>query len=77
MCNADLEGEQRDAACRSSGAGLKLLDDATERFGLSVRAYHRVLRVSRTIADLAGTSAIAPPHIAEALSLRVLDRRRN
>ena len=75
-CNASLEGEQLDAACRSSGDGLKLLEDATERFGLSVRAYHRVLRVSRTIADLAGTEEIAAPHIAEALSLRILDRRR-
>lgn len=76
-CNANLEGEQLDTVCRSSGDGLKLLEDATERFGLSVRAYHRVLRVSRTIADIAGTERIAPPHIAEALSLRVLDRRRH
>lgn len=75
-CNANLDGEQRDAACRSSRDGLKLLEDATERFGLSVRAYHRVLRVSRTIADLAGTEEIAAAHIAEALSLRALDRRR-
>jgi magnesium chelatase family protein len=75
-CNASLEGEQRDTACRSSRDGLKLLEDATERLGLSVRAYHRVLRVSRTIADLAGKEEIATPHIAEALSLRVLDRRR-
>lgn len=76
ICNANLAGEQLDAVCRSSESGLKLLEDATERFGLSVRAYHRVLRVSRTIADLAGEESIAPAHIAEALSLRVLDRRR-
>jgi magnesium chelatase family protein len=75
-CNANLEGEQRDAVCRCSEDGLQLLEDATDRFGLSVRAYHRVLRVSRTIADLAGEESIAPAHIAEALSLRVLDRRR-
>ena len=74
-CNASLEGEQLNAVCLSSGDGLKLLEDATERFGLSVRAYYRVLRVSRTIADLGGGERIAPAHIAEALSLRVLDRR--
>ena len=43
-----------------------------DRFGMSARTYHRVLRVARTIADLAGANDIAPPHVAEALSMRGL-----
>jgi magnesium chelatase family protein len=73
-CNAALEGEQLESACRTSEEGLSLLDEAIERFGLSVRAYHRVLRVSRTIADLAGASSVGAAHVAEALSLRALEQ---
>jgi magnesium chelatase family protein len=75
MCNAQLEGEQIEAACEIGDEGLALLDDAIERFALSVRAYHRVLRVSRTIADLAGADAVGTAHVAEALSLRALEQR--
>jgi magnesium chelatase family protein len=53
-----------------------LLEKAADRFNLSARAHQRVLRVSRTIADLAGDASIQPPHVAEALSLRCLDRSR-
>jgi len=53
-------------------AGSKLLTQAAERMKLSARAYHRVLKVARTIADLAGADGIAKPHIAEALSFRRL-----
>ncbi len=49
----------------------KLLLHAAERFSLSARAYHRVLKVARTLADLAGAEHVARPHIAEALSYRI------
>jgi len=49
----------------------KLLLQAAERFNLSARAYHRVLKVARTLADLAGVERVARPHIAEALSYRI------
>jgi len=52
---------------------LRLLEGATEKFRLSARAYQRVLRVARTIADLAGENSITAPQVAEALSLRQLD----
>ena len=74
ICNAGLEGEQLEALCATSDEGLSLLDEAIERFGLSVRAYHRVLRVARTIADLAGGGAVGAAHVAEALSLRALEQ---
>ena len=50
------------------------MEQAVRALGLSARAYTRVLRLARTIADLDGKDAIAPAHVAEAISLRVLDR---
>jgi magnesium chelatase family protein len=75
-CNAVLEGVALEATCTCPADGAKLIDEAMDRFGLSMRSCHRVLRVSRTIADLAGAETIAPAHVAEALSLRILDRTR-
>ena len=51
-----------------------LLRTAITRLGFSTRAYHRVLKIARTIADLAGAEEIATPHVAEAIQYRSLDR---
>jgi magnesium chelatase family protein len=52
----------------------RVLERATEKLGLSARAYHRVLKLALTLADLAGDDAIGPGHVAEAVQYRVLDR---
>lgn len=73
--NARLEGEQFAEHCDAGDQCWALLENAAEQFNLSARAHQRVLRVSRTIADLANAKNIKPPHVAEALSMRCLDRR--
>jgi magnesium chelatase family protein len=60
---------------RADAEALALLEDAMRRLALSARAYHRVLRVARTIADLADCGIVRREHVAEAVTLRQLDRR--
>lgn len=60
--------------CRISGEGSKLLKNAMEKLGLSARAYDRILKVSRTIADIDGSENILTCHLAEAINYRNLDR---
>ena len=69
--NADLAGAALEDAAAPDPEGQALLTKVAERFGLSARGYHRVLRVARTIADLEGAQAIRKPHIAEAVSYRI------
>ncbi len=59
---------------RLDEAGQKLIEQAMERLGLSARAYHRILRVARSVADLNDAAAISVPHLAEAIGYRRLDR---
>ena len=72
--NAMMSSNMVKEVCDINEAGKKLLKTAMERLGLSARAYDRILRVSRTIADLAGKDQIAIEHLAEAIQYRSLDR---
>ena len=72
--NADLSGSLLEEHCRLGRDEHRFLGDAVSALALSARAYTRILRVARTVADLDGAADIALPHIAEALSCRVLDR---
>ena len=72
--NARMSARDVRRYCRTDAAGEQLLETAIKRLGLSARAYVRILKVSRTIADLAGAEEILPPHIAEAIQYRSLDR---
>jgi len=69
--NAEAEGAVLDEIATPDKAGRALLARVAERFGLSARGYHRVLRVARTIADLDGAANVRQPHIAEAVSFRI------
>ncbi|WP_208352710.1 YifB family Mg chelatase-like AAA ATPase [Pseudaestuariivita rosea] len=69
--NADAEGNILEEIAAPDREGRDVLLKAAERFGLSARGYHRILRVARTIADLAGSEGVRQPHIAEALSFRL------
>ncbi len=69
--NADMEGSLLEQVATPDTEGRALISKVAERFGLSARGYHRVLRVARTIADLDGAEQVRQPHIAEAVSYRL------
>lgn len=73
-CNAMMPSNMVKELCTITDAGKNLLKTAMEKLGLSARAYDRILKVSRTIADLAGTDDIKIEHLAEAIQYRSLDR---
>jgi magnesium chelatase family protein len=72
--NARLSTQEVDDYCAPAADGVILLRRAVSRLGLSARGYHRILKVARTIADLAGVTAVAAEHIAEAIQYRRIDR---
>jgi magnesium chelatase family protein len=72
--NAWLSPQQIKRVCQIGDDGHRLLEQAIEKLGLSHRAYHRILKLARTIADLAGAEDIAVPHLSEAIGYRRLDR---
>jgi magnesium chelatase family protein len=73
-CNAQMSSQQLRKICRIDATGQALLQQAMERLGLSARAYDRILKVARTIADLAASPDIRTEHLAEAIQYRSLDR---
>jgi magnesium chelatase family protein len=72
--NAKLTPKEIDVQCKPNEAGEELLKNAIQRMGLSARAYHRVLKVARTIADLSASAEISTAHIAEAIQYRKMDK---
>jgi len=73
--NAALNSPEVERDCVLHSADQQLLERAIDRLGLSARAYHRILRVARTIADLEASSRIASAHLSEAISYRRLERQ--
>ena len=73
-CNAEMSTRQMRKFCELGPSSRRLLEHAVARLGLSARGYDRVLKVSRTIADLAGAEGIDSSHVAEAVHYRALDR---
>ncbi|WP_425636087.1 YifB family Mg chelatase-like AAA ATPase [Algoriphagus yeomjeoni] len=74
FCNAMMPSHLTKQICQINEAGKMLLKTAMERLGLSARAYDRILKVARTIADISGTEEIKVEHLAEAIQYRSLDR---
>ena len=72
--NATLATREVDKHCAPDAQGATLLKQAISRLGLSARGYHRVLKVARTIADLAGAKSVSAAHVAEAIQYRRFDR---
>ena len=74
FANADMQSKEIREFCKLDAAGEELLKMAITKLGLPARAYDRILKVARTIADMAGSADIRPEHISEAIQYRSLDR---
>ena len=75
-CNARMQARHIRRFCALDDQGQKLLESVTDRLGLSARSYARILKLSRTIADLAGSDTIETAHLTEAIGYRKLERGR-
>jgi magnesium chelatase family protein len=73
-CNAQMSSKDIREICQIGTVGINLLNKAMDKLKLSARAYDRILKVSRTIADLSGSEEIKTEHLAEAIQFRSLDR---
>jgi len=73
-CDAQMTNRHIKKFCKIDEASQKLLEMAIDKFGLSARAYTRILKVARTIADLESQEHIQPAHLSEAIHYRILDR---
>lgn len=73
-CNAEMQSRHIQKWCQLDDSGQMLLENAIRKLGLSARASDRILKVARTIADLAGEDNIKPTHVAEAIQYRTIDR---
>lgn len=76
FCNAQMNSRHIKKHCKIDGVSCNLLEAAIDKFGLSARAYNRILKIARTIADLAKEKDIQIDHISEAIQYRSLDRNR-
>ncbi len=74
-CNAQMTPRHIRKYCELDAAGNRMLELVTDRLGLSARSYNRILKVSRTIADLDNSENIREQHLAEAIQYRSLDRK--
>jgi magnesium chelatase family protein len=74
ICNAQIPSNLLKTLCPLTDGATELLGRAFDRMGLSARAYDRLLKVARTIADLDGSDMVDIPHISEAIQYRSLDR---
>jgi magnesium chelatase family protein len=74
MLNARIPIDGLEEVCAVSVQGRKLLAEAMETLGFTARAYHRILRLARTIADLEDSDSVKGEHVAESLQFRFLDR---
>ncbi|HIE10457.1 MAG TPA: ATP-binding protein [Kiritimatiellae bacterium] len=74
-CNADMGARQLQRCCRLNSGAAAMLKEAVTRMHFSARAYNRILKVARTVADLDGAEEIGEDHLAEAVQYRTLDRQ--
>ena len=75
ICNARLGISDVKRYCSPDTGGRRIIERAADQLGLSARGYHRILKVARTVADLANEEHVLENHVAEAIALRTLDRR--